>query len=1006
MLKHLIDRPVSVTMALLTAVVLGMVSLRLIPVSLIPEVDIPHITVQISAPSYSAREMDEAIVRPLREQLMQVGGLEDIMTESRDGSGVIMLTFGYGPKMDYPFIEVNEILDRAMGVLPDIDRPKVLKASATDIPAFFLNITFQEKDGDFLPLSRFAEEVIVRRIEQLPEVAMVDVTGTWDEEILVLPDPGKLASTGMTMEDFDTALREADVRLGSLTIRDGEYRYNVNFDNVLSGPEDIGRIWLRTGEHLLQVKDIASVSLEAASPTGLVRSDGKQAVNLAIIKQSEARMAHLKKEVNGLLTHLREDYPQLDFTLTRDQTQLLEYAIRNLLWNIVTAILLACVVIFLFMRDFRSPALVSLTMLLSLVVSMLVLYLAGMSLNIVSLSGLLLGVGMMADNTVILVDNITALWQRGATLRNAVLIGTKEVTGPMLSSVLTTCAVFVPLVFMGGMAGALFRDQGLSITIVLSVSYLITVTVVPVYYGWWYKGKASFRAHPFMERFSFEEPLQRWDHRIMEWFMHHRAIAWSIVVLSAAGAPVCLGLLRKERLPEMTHTDTLLKIDWNRRLDVAENEARVAAMEMLPASHTVQTTSWVGNQKFLLQHSGEQGLSEASLYFSCLDPSALKSLEKTLSRHLTEHYPDAVWSFAEPGNLFDLTFASHEAPLCVRLRPVDAAGMNLDALRALLDRIQDVLPGVNLPPVPTKTDILFIADPSRMALYSIGFDDLTSALKKALNGNRLFTLLQGNRSVPVVTGTGQENLSALLEQTFVEKEDRRIPAADLFRQTFAEDMKVHYSGPEGSFYPLNLYVNSRDVPRAVSAISQVVRSNPHYDASYSGSYFSNQKMSAEMLKILLVAILLLYLILAAQFESLIQPVLILLEIVIDLFAAMLALLMSSVSLNIMSLIGMVVVTGIVINDSILKIDTINRLHREGMYLSEAILRASSRRWKAILMTSLTTVLAVVPFLFGKGMGADLQYPLSLVIIAGMTVGTLVSLFIVPALYYSVYHGRE
>lgn len=191
----------------------------------------------------------------------------------------------------------------------------------------------------------------------------------------------------------------------------------------------------------------------------------------------------------------------------------------------------------------------------------------------------------------------------------------------------------------------------------------------------------------------------------------------------------------------------------------------------------------------------------------------------------------------------------------------------------------------------------------------------------------------------------------------------------------------------------------------MSVVSETVRSDRNYEVSYSGSYFSNRKLTREMLVILLVAITLLFLILASQFESLIQPVLILLEIVIDLFAALLLLALLGVSLNIMSLIGLVVVSGIVINDSILKIDTINRLHRSGMDLRQAVMTASSRRMKAILMTSLTTILAVVPFLARGSMGADLQYPMSLVIIAGMTVGTLVSLFLVPTLYYSVYHGR-
>jgi len=222
----------------------------------------------------------------------------------------------------------------------------------------------------------------------------------------------------------------------------------------------------------------------------------------------------------------------------------------------------------------------------------------------------------------------------------------------------------------------------------------------------------------------------------------------------------------------------------------------------------------------------------------------------------------------------------------------------------------------------------------------------------------------------------------------------------------AEDFKVLYSGREGSFFPLSLDVQNRDMDCTMKSISKAVLANGNYDVSFSGSWFSSRTLARSMAGVLIIALVLLYLILASQFESILQPFIILLEIVVDLFASIIVLWLMGVSLNMMSLIGLVVVTGIVINDSILKIDTINQLRRSGILLREAILVASSRRFKAILMTSLTTIVAVVPFLFRGSIGADLQYPISLVIIAGMSVGTLVSLFVVPALYYSFYKNER
>ena len=1014
MLKHLIDRPVAVTMAMLVIVVLGCVSLRLLPVSLIPDVDIPYITVQVDAPSLSAREMDESVIAPLRMQLIQVNGLKDIVSEARDGSGTIRLTFSHGDDISYLFIEVNEKIDRSMPSLRGIDRPKVFKASATDIPAFYINMTLADTTGHpdrFLQASRFAEEVIAKRLEQLPQVAMVDISGGVQPEIQIRPDADKLSAAGITLQQFESYIRSADVRLGSLTIRDGEYRYNVKFRSSLTSKEDIEQIYFKAGDRILKVSDVAQVSVCPAKRTGLVRSDGAEALCMAVIKQNDARMADLKKEVDALLQQFSTDYPEVRFEVTRDQTRLLEFSIHNLIQNIVLGVLLACFIIFLFMRDFRSPLLVSLSMPLALVFSMLAFYAAGLSLNIISLAGLLLGVGMMADNTIVLVDNITGRWQRGDSLRDAVLLGTKEVTGPMLSSILTTCAVFLPLVFVKGIAGALFYDQALAVTIVLFTSYLVTITVVPVYYYLMYKRQPSFRPHPFLERMRFMDALERADDRVMDGFLKHWKWSWGLILLSAAGAVLCFALMPRERLPQMRTEESILKVDWNEHLSVEQNKGRVMRLEQAVAGRCLQVTSLVGSQQFVLGHSGTPGPSEAAVYVKCRSSKDLKAVQETLSSFLLREYPAAFSGFEASGNIFDMVFASREAPLTVRLRPVSSPQVEVESLRRTFDRIHAALPEVALPPIPVKKDVLFIADPERLALYGVSFDDLTVVLKNALNENRLLEIVQGSRSLPVVMGTDRDDLSALLQETLVERrgdngEPLFIPASHLMRQTWQEDLKTLVSGPEGSYYPLDLDLSPGQASRLMPALRQAVQEDGAFEAGFSGSIFSNREMVDGLLVILVVAVLLLYLILASQFESLLQPVIILTEIIVDIFFSLLVLWLLGVTINLMSMIGLVVVSGIVINDSILKIDTINRLRRlEGMPLREAILEAGRRRMKAILMTSLTTVLAVCPFLARGSMGADLQYPMSLVIVAGLTVGTLVSLFVVPALYYSLYRDR-
>ena len=1014
MLKTLIDRPVAVTMVLLVAVVLGLVSMHLLPVSLIPDIDVPVVTVQVESAGMSAREMDESVLKPLRQQLVQINGLQDIVTEAKDGSGTVSLTFSHGADMDYLFIEANEKVDRTMPSLPDIPRPKVLKSSATDIPAFYINMTLSREDSwpqrddalfpvpeKFMRMSSFASEVVAKRIEQLDEVAMVDISGVAGKEILVIPDADALKASGVSMDAFEQLVRSADIRLGSLVIRDGEYRYNVKFVSYAQGKEDIENLYFKAGDRLMQVKDVAAVVEHPAQRAGLVRSDGRPAVSMAVIKQSSARMSDLKDGIDGLLGHFRDDYPEVEFTVTRDQTRLLDYSIDNLVKNIIYGILLAVLVIFLFMRDFRSPVLVAMTIPAALVLSMLVFHVIGIGINVISLSGLILGVGMMVDNTIILVDNITGHWSRGGDIRKAVLEGTREVMGAMFSSVLTTCAVFIPLVFVSGIAGAIFHDQAISIAVVLLSAYAVTVTAVPVYYYIWYRKSGSFRPSRFLERISLDRLFEKADASVMAWFLDRAWLAWVMFAVCLAGAVLLFGTMRKEKLPPMTRSETILSIDWNEPLTVEQNEARTARIESA-VPDAVQVTSFVGVQQFLLGHSGDNGISQSSVYLKCADESSLEEAVEMMEMVLRDEYPVANYGFGSPGNLFEMVFADNEAPLLARLRPVSSPELTTCAVSAVVDSIACALPGLRLPRVPVKADVLFVADAERMALYGVQYPSLVNVLRSSLGQNGLFDIVQGDRSVPVVLGTGRNDLEGILENTFVYAGEAAVPVSGLMRQTYVEDFRTVVSGAEGNYYPLPLDVRSTEVPAVMSSVRSAVRSEGNFEVNFSGSYFTDRKMTGEMMMVLAIAIALLYLILASQFESLLQPLVILSEVVMDIFFCLFFLWCMGMSVNLMSMIGLVVICGIVINDSILKIDTINRLRAAGLPLREAVMTASRRRLKAILMTSLTTVLSVIPFLARGNMGADLQFPMSVVIVAGMVCGTFVSLFIVPAFYYTIY----
>ncbi len=1011
--KTLLTRPIAVTMCVIALVVMGLLALRHLPVSLMPDIDIPQITVQVSMPGYSAQEIERNVVAPLRGRLMQVAGITDIRSEARMDAGSVRMTFDPGSNVNLLFIEVNEKVDRAMSQMPkDMERPKVMKASAMDIPAFFLDMA-PKNPAQFPQMSKFANNVVVKRIEQLPQTAMVDVSGTVGTEIECVPDQEKLQALGLSTGDIENAIKRNNITLEALSVVDGQYRYNIHFDSQLLTLQDIQDIYINQEGRLLQLKDICLIQEHAASRNGLVRHDGREGVTMAVIKQNDARMEDLQQSMENLLEDLRKEYPDITFELTRDQTLLLSYTIDNLKGNLGMGALMACLVLLAFMRRWRLSLLVMLSIPLSLVITILCFYLLGISLNVISLSGLILGVGMMVDNAIIVVDNITSappVPEAGdgeCTLWETVARRTREVFTPMLSSVLTTCSVFLPLIFLSGTAGALFYDQAMAVTTALFASLVVATVVVPVYYVVLYRKRADHGLTPSVSQSS-------WGFRLYEsammWTLRHVRLS---LLLFAACIPLAVLLifhLEKERMPKVAQEDTLLNINWNVNISAEENDRRVSALMRAIGDKVQTSTCMIGAQDFMLAHTRDITASEAVIYLKAADASSLAKVKKETQAFMQREYPGALAEFENAGNLYDLMFSTDEADLEIHLQDKDGGRPSTDASRTFRDSLLAHFPDLDVSPIMTETNLQYVADMERMAIYKVSYYALYARLRELASRNVVFRINEGAQSVPILLGAGRDEARRIINETVTNDEGTDIPISYLVHESEGEDYKRLQAGNGGGYYSLNLNAGDREVERVMKYVNERVhRPESPYTASFAGGYFSSRKLIGELMVVMAVALALLYFILAAQFESLVQPLLILLEMVVDVFFVLVALWLAGETINLMSMTGMVVMSGIVINDSILKIDTINHnphRHQGREGLLRAIMEAGHRRLRPIVMTSLTTILAMLPFL-GKGsMGAAIQYSMSLTLVVGMTFGTLVSLFFVPMLYFAIYRNRN
>ena len=899
----------------------------------------------------------------------------------------------------------------------DMERPRVLKASATDIPVFFLNVSLRDdsnkginplvkNDAGFLDLSNFVSTVIRHRIEQLPEVAMADMSGTTEPRLMIEPDLARMQSLGLVTSHIEDALRSQNLSAGSLWVREGALRYNIRLTSALRTAEDVGNVAIRSGARIIPLHEIADVRMEPQPKQGMFVSNGQPAVALAIIKQSEARMSDMTKGLKSLIDRFERDYPNLQFDIAQDQTALLDFSITNLQQNLTWGILLVCIILFLFESQWRSPLLVVVSIPVSVIICLIFFYLAGISFNIISLSGLIIAVGMMVDNSIIAVDNIGQYRQRGLSLRDSCIAGVNGIIVPLITSALTTVCIFVPLIFLSGIAGALFYDQAMGVAIGLGTSLLVAITLLPALY------RVVFRRKPQAGLDNKRESLpvrfiNRCYHAGMKFTLRRPAIVAGIALAFGISVYFLLQRIEVTRLPELTQTDVMLYIDWNEQIHPEENNARIGRMlDALPVKAR-QENRFVGQQQFLIHQGADMGFSEAQIYLSCSNNDELNRLQEETGGYLRQNCPQAAFRLYPPGTLFDRVFESASAPLVAALSPMrKTTGFTPAEINALVAEIDNSLGTPHAHSVAFREHLRVEVDHERLLLYSVNYNTLIQELKTACHENDVGLLRSYQQFVPLVIGGESQKVSDMIDRLKIRNGNGvEIPLRALVRLHREYDLKTITAGKDGEYVPVNFDVADREYPPVAAKVKEVINRHPEAEVRFFGSIFENRQMLRELFMVLFISILMLYFILAAQFESLVQPLILLVELPIDIGAALFLLWITGNTLNLMSAIGIIVICGIIINDSILKIDAINRLRREGMSLDDAVHTAGSRRLKAIVLTSLTTMLAVVPLLFANGMGAELQRPFAWVVIGGMGVGTIVSLFLIPLIYRAIYKGR-
>lgn len=1010
MVKFLIHRPIAVFLSFLGILFFSVLAIRELPVSLLPDIEVPSIVIKVDYANNPAEIIENSVLEPIRKELNSLNNLKAIESTASSETGLIKLQFDYGTRMDLAYIEINEKVDRLQESLPrDLDRPRIIRINTSDIPIMRIQVT-PKQGTDYIELSELAEKVLKKRLEQIPGVSIVDLNGYRDQFIAIEPYREQLEALNIQESQIESILKGANQELGRLSIKDGQYRYFVRMANRLDDLDEIKNLPLITRDgDAIPLHRAADVRFETDKILGYHLFGDQTGLVITVHKQGSAKMTELTPLVYKAIELFKQDYPQANFDGTQDQSLLLNAGIDNLTSSLIYGGIFAFGVLFLFMGNVRMPIIMGITLPVSLTISFLLFYAAGLSINIISLSGLALGLGMLIDNAIIVIDNITRKRKDGLNLIDACVTGVNEVMAPLISSVLTTLAVFIPLVFLNGLSGSLFYDQALSVGIILGTSLMVAFILLPLLY----KAFFSKTKKAIKEDSLFFRLILKGYKAVYRLVWKFRGLSFILLLALIPLAYFMVIDFEKDGLPNIDKTETLVTINWNEPLDAESNKERVA--ELLNELDTgIVKEADVGLKQFLL--SIEDGSVEnAEIYLKFETKQIKESTERWLLSHLTQKYPQATINIQDAPNAFDQIFKVDDRFLVAKWKNLSRNELMNTSELAILEK--DVVTITNAETL-TGSGFLFeesleaVIDNKALSFYNISEQAFKDALSNALDGYLVTEIRRFGEVTPIriqrPPGNFQDQLKAV---TVSNNKGQQYALSTFVKMNFVKNQKNITADRTGPYQSLEWEEIPRTEVEKLTAELPSVGAKYGLNVDFSGAYFENQKNLEQLIFVLMISVALLYFILAAQFESLVQPLIVIFTLPLGIAGALVVLAITGGTLNVMSAIGIIVMLGIMVNDAILKIDTINRLKKEAEakrgetskrnLLEKAIAKTGEIRLKPILMTSITTILALLPVVFSEGLGADLQRPLVYAVIGGLTIGTFTALYFVPLAYWFV-----
>ena len=992
-------RPVSTIAATIAVVLLGVISLDRLPVSLLPDVTLPELTIRTAYPGAAASEVSRLVAEPIEQSIAATPGLVDLRSVSRNGEVTTTARFAWGTDMAATVLTVRERLDNARGSLPETaERPTLLTSDPGERPIAVLALT---GPGDLRSIARTATDVHSRRLEQLDGVASVAVVGAPEDEIRIEVNPDRMRALGLSPDDIATAVENANRSVPGGTIRRGQFRFSVRTYAEFRTPAEIGETPVGPPGAGIRLSDLATVTLTSADPRTETLLDGKLAVGLVVYKDAGSNTVAVTQGIYRAMDQLKSEFPDVTMHVVAAQARFVTDALGNLTQEIVAGGVLSLLVILFFLRDWRASLAIGLIVPLSVLMAVMVLQMLHVTINILSLGGLALGVGLLVDNAIVVAEATGRLREEGVPPIEAARRATEEVSGPLIAGTLTTLLVFGPIVFVRGLAAALFRDLSLSVVTSLSASLLLALTLMPVMMM---RTGAREGAHDAVGADGRPPlPIRIYENGMIWSLAHPRTVFGLAVALLVATALVAVRLPR-EVLPRVDEGTVVadMRLDEGTALEETLRQARriVSAAQALGSS---------GIYARVGQATDEEVLSGADPGTSATAQLIVPVPKGRNAAAFADQVRHAVPDLVQGGALaLDLAGQSEFGSLIGRegrLVRVEVAAPNAtqaaawaDSVRGRLEKLS-TLADVRDAYSSTQPQLEVTLLRERMAQRGIGVQEVVNALAGGLGGVQAGELRETDRRTPIrvrFAGASNEDLETALATPVKE-----VPVGQLVTvQEVRAPVEVVRSGqrPVSIVEAVVERGGTARASRDVQAALDRMRPAAGVTWNVTGADVEQRRTSRELGIVAILSVALMFLVLAGEFGSFTTPLLVMLTVPLAAAGGIFVLWITGQSLNAVSLIGMVVMIGIADNDAVVKLDAIRRFRAEGYAINDAILAGGLQRLRAIAMTSLTTIVGVLPLVLGIGSGGELYQPLAAGIIGGSVTATLVTFYLLPTAY--------